>query len=108
MASVSIKSGVNGASLVGLKPEMSFAFVIIVVVFLNENVNCKLSSGSEGKHSRGSLHYSGLAIDVSSRGVPKKKRSSITRKLSLALGDEFDVVFEGNHWHIEYQPKTRK
>lgn len=63
-----------------------------------------VTSGTEGTHSPGSLHYVGLAVDLrltSGRG----KAEAIRRQLAERLGADFDVVLENDHIHIECQPK---
>ena len=57
----------------------------------------------DSKHMPGSLHYVGLAVDV---GLPPEDRkSAIEKELRSALGEDYDLVVEGDHWHIEFQPK---
>jgi len=65
-----------------------------------------ISSTYEGDHGANSLHYADLAIDLRR----PKKRITITLKdlekdLKESLGKDFDVILEGNHFHIEYDPK---
>lgn len=99
-----IKSGPSGARIYGLRTEMAVAFTVACFTYMDAGAGmCTLTSGSEGKHSAGSLHYAGLAIDLR---PPETNRDKILVNLRLRLGDEFDVVDEGNHFHIEYQPKV--
>lgn len=65
----------------------------------------RLTSGTEGKHSPGSLHYVGLAIDIGLLNIPQNTRIIIRDSARDALGLEYDVVLESDHLHIEYQPK---
>ena len=59
-----------------------------------------ITSIREGNHSPGSLHYRGDAFDI-------RNNSSIKLKeLRHAAGADFDVIQEGDHIHIEYDPKT--
>lgn len=62
-----------------------------------------VTSVSDGKHSAGSLHYVGLAADLRLPADPP----GFVGRLRAALGDEYDVVLEGDHIHIEFQPKVR-
>lgn len=61
-----------------------------------------VTSVSDGKHSAGSLHYVGLACDL--RLPPES--AIFVEELREALGAEYDVVIEGDHVHVEYQPKV--
>ena len=64
-----------------------------------------LTSGIEGAHSPSSLHYRGLAWDfrLPSRASDNDK---VIQGLKMDLPvSYYDVVLEGNHIHIEYDPK---
>ena len=62
-----------------------------------------ITSGIEGKHSRASKHYGGDAIDIRTRNL--EDPSGFADALKRALGDDFDVILESNHIHVEYDPK---
>lgn len=61
-----------------------------------------VTSVSEGKHSPGSLHYVGHAFDMRLPAEP----ALFVADLKSALGEEFDVVRESDHIHVEWQPKV--
>jgi len=100
-----IKSGPGAASVRGLRPEMAVAWTIVVAVFERHDCVARLSSGTDGQHVRGSSHYRGEAIDISKKGVPAAVHPSLGVAMSDALGDEFDVIEESTHWHIQFKPK---
>ena len=54
-----------------------------------------------GNHCEGSLHYAHLAVDIRRH----KKGQHVTSDLVGKLGDDYDVVLESTHIHIEYDPK---
>lgn len=60
-----------------------------------------------GVHKKDSLHYVGDAIDLRTRDLTAKQRATATAALQLLLGDDFDVIDEGDHIHVEYQPRPR-
>ena len=67
-----------------------------------------LTSGIEGAHSPSSLHYRGLAWDfrlpIASVGTDK-----VIQALRMGLtAAYYDVLLEGDHIHIEYDPKMRR
>jgi hypothetical protein len=106
---LSIKSGDNGVDLNGMKPETLAGFVVVVFYFIMEiKQPCRLTSGTEGPHGHNSLHFAGLAFDIGKAGVREVFQPKVRADLAARLGDQFDVVDEGNHWHIEYQPERRK
>lgn len=96
-----------GVRVLGIRPEMVLAFVIIESVARRRGWDVRLTSGIEGQHTRASLHYTGNAGDI---GLPPQPEAA-TAELREALGDDFDVVLEkdaprGPHIHIEFQPKA--
>jgi hypothetical protein len=60
-----------------------------------------ITSTYEGNHSEGSLHYANLAVDIqrTANGI------TVTSDLIGKLGDDYDIVLEPDHIHIEYDPK---
>jgi len=100
-----------------LGPGLSPYLLIVDQVFGAFGYDCLITHISDGKHGEASLHYIGDAIDVIH--VPYKTlpmelaneiRDELSRRLngfprSAGLKGDYDVVFEGDHFHIEYQPK---
>ena len=70
----------------------------------HDEFECVITSAMDGVHSVGSLHYSGQAIDLR---LPNDRSKCGAIKLDLAnrLGDDFDVVLEADHLHLELQAK---
>lgn len=63
-----------------------------------------VSSTYEGDHGGGSLHYCNDAFDIWPMSFPDNKMISV-KELKNILGFDFDIVDEGNHIHIEFDPK---
>lgn len=89
--------------------EMVFARETVAQVWRAFNFGLPVvTSGDDGKHRAGSLHYVGLAEDYRTNDLPKEKHLAIER-VRLRLGQNFDVVFENigkpdEHLHVEYDP----
>ena len=60
----------------------------------------------ERKHMTGSLHYAGAAIDVRTRDLQPADVQKLIARIESCLGDDFDVLLEVDHIHIEFQPKV--
>ena len=94
-----IKAGVD---ISRLRPEIRKKLgkieSIIDVILCEEMV---ITSTFEGRHSASSLHYANLAIDIRSIN----RRSKVWGEIQRALGEDYDVILENNHIHIEYDPK---
>lgn len=98
-----------GVRVTGIRTETLLALRVIEGAFADAGYpTTTLTSGVEGSHSRGSLHYTGCAVDIRISNVPTEKlpplRDEIARRLGGPGGD-YDVVLEGSHFHIEFQPK---
>lgn len=98
-----IKSGVR---LTGIQPQMVLAAIICEGVYKKYGVEFVITSGIEGKHSGTSRHYLGFAIDARTRDFSPSDLKKVESDLKDALGDEFFVLFEGNHFHISFKPRT--
>ena len=65
-----------------------------------------ITSGFEGTHAHNSLHYKGLALDFRTRHLTDNQRVEVMDHLRARLGDDYDVVFEGDHFHVEFDPES--
>lgn len=101
-----IKSGPGAARVSGLRPELVLAAVsALCVLDRHGGYSTVITAGLDGKHAAGSLHYVGLAFDLRCSGVPEEKRAAVLRDLQEDLGADYDVIYEVDHWHVEFQPK---
>ena len=61
-----------------------------------------ITSIRDGYHSQGSLHHIGMAFDI------RPPNDINIEGVKGMLGDDYDCLDEGNHWHIEYDPEERR
>lgn len=54
---------------------------------------------------KGSKHLSGNAFDIRTRDLVTAQKIIFLDNLKDALGDDYDVVLESNHIHVEYDPE---
>ena len=94
-----------GVRILGIRPEIAFVMPAIQKVYDDHGTELVITSVIDGKHSRGSLHYAGAALDLRTRDCTRETAKRITAALKRALGGDFDVVLESNHVHLEYQAK---
>lgn len=73
-------------------------------VLREEDQELVLTSTTGGEHMGGSKHYVGNAVDITGRGACRKVWAE---KIAALLGQDYDVVFERDHIHIEYDPDKK-
>lgn len=99
--SLSIKRGV---SVLGLQMPMVLGLQVVADVYENLKLDCVITSGVEGKHGGHSHHKKGLAMDFRTRNVPEWQLRTLQENLASALQNEYQVILEKTHIHIEYDP----
>lgn len=91
-----------GVSVGDLKMQMRRRLTTIDQAFIRScGHEAVLTSTNEGDHKPSSLHYSNLAVDIRRPAEPAR----VLKELQTDLGPDFDIVFESDHIHIEYDPK---
>ena len=112
--SIAIKSGPDGARVLGLRTEALLAMLVADEVFSelghvddHTGAHCVLTSGVEGEHSRRSRHYVGLATDFRIRHLPDRLRIKAAEELRERLGDEYFVKLEPTHIHVKFNGSER-
>lgn len=96
----------EGVSLQGLDIKMRPVLVQAARIWRNLGKELVVTSGLEGTHSAGSLHYYGFALDFRSNYFSAATKRTAARWLRNQLGKDFDVVSERTHIHVEYDPKV--
>lgn len=104
MAYVKVKTGVTPRLLTIM------AAIANVAQTLEEPNDITITSGTDGKHMRQSLHYEGAALDVRSKnfGSAVAKRHFLQAVLKR-LGKGYQGILEheggaNEHFHFEYDP----
>lgn len=102
---IRIKPGVD---LSGIRPEMNLVLLLAEEIYERvANKDVVVTAVRDGKHKAGSKHYVGLAVDLrtSAAGIDVTAANAIAAMLRDALGAQYDVVVEGDHIHVEFDPK---
>ena len=94
----------RGVVLVSSEPYIFEIMQAARVAYATHGKDVTITSGIDGTHSRTSLHYRGRAIDLRTRNLTDNQRVEIMGDLKAILGDDFDVCFEGDHFHCEFDP----
>jgi hypothetical protein len=99
---LTIKPGVR---IVGVRPELLLAIMAASEIYRDLGHKLTLTSVVDGRHSTGSRHYSGAAFDCRTRDLTAEQANQICKQLKSDLGQDFDVLLEADHIHVEYDPK---
>jgi hypothetical protein len=97
----------KGTRLYGVRGELAAALVAIDDVYKDCGARLVVTSVMDSKHGDHSYHYEGAAADLRlpSRCGARKPDDEVSADIRFALTDEFDVVLEGDHIHVEFDVK---
>jgi hypothetical protein len=94
-----------GVRITGLRPEILLAAFAAECVYREAGHGLTITACVDGKHTTGSLHYAGAAIDLRTRDLSQADVEKVRVQIKECLGADFDVLLEVDHLHIEFQPK---
>lgn len=97
----------------GLSNEIMLAIMVAYTWYQGEGLELVLTSISDGQHMPNSLHYKGNAVDIRLPGPtflqsPESNSRRVVNSIRASLTDDYDVVLERDHIHIEYDPKVKR
>jgi hypothetical protein len=95
-----------GVCITGMRPEILLALVVAERAYQELGQDCTVTACVDGKHSTGSLHYAGQAIDLRTRNVPLADLQKLAERIRECAGRNYDVILEADHLHVEFQPKA--
>jgi len=92
-----------GVKIMGLKPEMAIACLIIKPIMEKYHQDFVITEGTGGEHSAKSRHYIGYAIDIRTRDITgDAERILMSNDVRAALGAEFYVHLHKTHLHVQF------
>jgi hypothetical protein len=86
-------------------PKIVYVWSVVAEMSSELNIDCVVTSVSDGKHKEGSKHYSDPCEASDFRIWYLQDPLGFVKKLECRLGDDFDVILEHTHLHVEYDPK---
>ena len=103
---IQVKAGVD---LRGIGTEILLGVTILDAVFAAHGAKLLITSCRDSKHMEKSKHAIGDAVDIrlASRWVTTANIDlTVLNEARAALGDQFDLVLESDHYHCEFDPKA--
>jgi hypothetical protein len=90
----------------GARPLWIAAAVINAANTLDLDVDMLITAGTDGRHMKGSKHYTHEALDIRTHHLSAVDRSNLLTAIRRRLGGDYDVVLESlgqphEHAHIE-------
>jgi len=67
-----------------------------------------ITSANDSEHMSGSLHYKNRAFDIRTKNIignEKLEARLWAERMQVELGDDYDVLLEKDHIHVEYDPE---
>jgi hypothetical protein len=95
----------EGVKLSGIQPQTVLAMQIVNSIYNKHLAELVITSVSDGLHKQDSKHYKGMGFDCRTHALRTRTRFDLAYDIRDALGDDFDVVLEKDHLHVEYDPK---
>lgn len=94
-----------------LSTQILLAIFLASDIYRNYHKDIVVTSVSEGTrgdkvHSDLSYHYDGYAVDLRTNFFTPSQVNGVVDDIRNALTDEYDVIFEGSHIHIEFNART--
>lgn len=97
---VRFKSGVNAF---GLHPRVWSTIILTAdIIHQTAGKECVVTSLASGRHSAESFHYLLGAADFRTRHLTEEEREGVAARLARKLGNQWDVVLEETHLHVEW------
>jgi len=92
----------NNQRIDNLRPEIQLALRVAENVWFTYGAELEITWTTGGKHGEHSLHPKRRAFDC----LPTiQSRKQTVDDLKRILGPDYDVVDEGDHIHVEWDPK---
>ena len=98
-----------GVDIKGIGQEITLGVIVLDAVFSAHGAKTFITACRDGKHMEKSKHYIGDALDIrlASRWVTTANIDlTVLNEARTALGEQFDLVLESDHFHLEFDPKA--
>jgi len=93
-----------GTSVRGIRPEILAARMIASPIWKRHGQQLVITSSTDGGHGEGSSHYRGEAEDYRTHYFDPLSVQGVADELQNALGDEYQVIVEKTHVHVQWKP----
>lgn len=92
----------EGVIMNGLSIKMREPLMVANEVYANRGKTLVITSALDGTHMPSSYHYSGNAVDIRTRFFTYDEALEVADEIRSKLSNDYRVLFESNHIHIQY------
>lgn len=96
----------QGVKITNLKPQLLLAIIVADNVYTIHNQELVITSLDDSVHGNGTLHGQGYAFDCRTSYFSVDEAEKVAYEIRTKIDEDFDVVYEKDHIHIEYDPKN--
>lgn len=101
----------RGVTLLGVKPELIIGLMVADTVYPANGEELTVTSITDGRHSKSSRHYIGMAADLRTNDISKLNTDIILMQLREQL-PEFYILLENEgapneHIHMQFNGTSR-
>ena len=86
----------------GIRPELVLVLIAVREIEHELRLDVWVTAIVNGRHRHESSHYLGCAVDVDDVG---DRNELLASELETRLPPDYDVIDEGSHVHIQFEPK---
>lgn len=94
----------KGVEIRGVRTEMAGAWGAVASAYAEFGYECVITSVCDSEH-KSLVHILGMASDFRIRHVRVGWHEKLAKRIGECLTDEFDVVLEDDHIHVEFDPR---
>jgi len=95
----------QGVKIANLKPQLIIAIMVANDVYRLHGKELVITSVDDSKHGKNTLHGSGSAFDCRTSYFMAGEAERVANEIRAKIDEDFDIAFETDHLHIEYDPK---
>ena len=95
----------QGVKIANLQPQLIIAIIVANDVYKAHSQELVITSVDDSKHGATTLHGKGCAFDCRTSYFLNGEGQRVANEIRAKIDEDFDVVYEGDHIHIEYDPR---
>lgn len=95
----------RGVKATGTDQGIVLGLMVANGVYATFGYGMVITSLNDSEHSENSLHYAGAAADLRIRHLKPEDKQPIRDEIAARLSEDYDVILEKDHIHLEYQPR---